>query len=450
MTFWDRLFAGVGVTRVGRRPKQPTRDTLVFPNFAPLGQGRPGNRLAWKPTPRNLRYFSRTPYARRAINAIKNPIIELEWEIVPKPGVDENPELRRQIEMATYSLEHPNNDDSWRTFAEQVIEDVLIGAGAVEVQMSGDPMRPIWLYPTDGLSIQLYPGWTGDRNEARYAQSVGSGSYTGGGPTILLRDDELIYIRPNPSTATPFGTGSLEIAFNSIARQLGVGEFNGNLTSNAKPSVLLDLGEGAGTTEIAAFRNYWTAEVEGQGKMPIVATKGGDVRRLYPEGDDGLFLKYQEFLKAEIATAFDLSPQNLGVERDVNRSTGEVASERDWDQAIKPRAKELASYLTRHVIHRRLGFHQLMLRFIGLDREDSKLNSETYQNEYKNNAVVPDEYRAKIGLPPLDGPWGKMTFADVQIAIQAARGAAEVFDPTLPKPKSPTGAPSSSAAKPED
>lgn len=441
---------GLKRARYGRKPAQPQRDTTVYPQFAPNGQGRTGSRVVWKPTPRNLRYFSRTPYARRAINAIKNPIVELEWEIVPLPGVKESPMLRKQIETATYCLLNPNRDDSWRTLAEQVIEDVLVGAGAIETQMSGDAMRPLWLYPVDGLSIQVYPAWSGDNREARYTQSVGYGTYTGGGPTIDLRDDELIYIRPNPSTATPFGLGPLEVAFNSISRQLGVGEFAGNLTSNARPGIMLDLGEGATSEMLSAFRQYWTGEVEGQGKVPIVGTKGGEVHRLYPEGDSALYLKYQEFLKSEIAIAFDLSPQNLGVERDVNRSTGEVSAERDWDHAIKPRARELASYLTRHALHRRLGYHQLMLRFIGLDREDEKRAAEIYAIEYRANAATPNDYRESRGRAPLDTPFSNLTAIEAEIARNAASGTKRLLDPALPDDKKNPGVPASGAAKPEE
>ncbi|HIQ17224.1 MAG TPA: phage portal protein [Novosphingobium capsulatum] len=434
-SFGSILAEGLKRARFGRRPAQPKRDTNPFPNYAPMGQGHTGSRLVWKATPRNLRYFAQTPYARRAINAIKNPIVELDWEIVPAPGVKESRELQRQAEIATYCLKNPNADDAWRSLAEQVIEDILVGAGAIETQMSGDPLRPLWLYAADGLSIQVYPGWSGKPDEARYAQSVGYGAYTGGGIRIDLRDDELIYIRPNPTTASPFGLGPLEVAFTSIARQLGVGEFAGNLTSNARPGIMLDLGEGTDEKTVAAFRNYWTAEVEGQGKVPITGTKGSNVHRLYPEGDSALYLKYQDFLKSEIATAFDLSPQNLGIERDVNRSTGEVAQERDWDQAIKPRAKELAAYLTRHALHRRLGFWQLEFRFIGLDREDEKRTAEVYAIEYKANAITPDEYRETRGRPPLNTPFSNLTSTEAEIARAAATGSKRVLDPAVPDDK---------------
>src|SRR5213076_2596161 len=76
--------------------------------------------------------------ARRAINAIKSPIAMLDWEIVPLPGIELNSELSRQIEIATTCFASPNNDDSFRTLVEQVVEDYLVGAGAIEKQIGGD------------------------------------------------------------------------------------------------------------------------------------------------------------------------------------------------------------------------------------------------------------------------------------------------------------------------
>jgi hypothetical protein len=439
--------------RVGRRAHEPKRDTIAWPNTRQLGSVGSNKRILYKPTPRNLRFFGKTPYARRAINAIKNPIALLDWEIVPMKGVDMNAELQRQAEVAAYCLDHPNADDSFRTFAEQVVEDVLLGAGAAEVQLSGDEMRPVWLWPVDGLTIQMFPGWEPGSRDARYVQTIGYGNFAGNasGQQVMLRDDEMIYIRPNPSSATPFGTGPLEVAFNSISRILGVGEFAGNVASNSRPSIGLDLGDGAGPETIAAFRSFWRTEVEGQGNMPIWGmnatgadgkTRGPSVLRLYPEGDDGLYLKYQEFLKSEIAVAFDLSPQNLGVERDINRSTGEVAEDRDRNHAIKPMAHLLESHLTRHVLHRLLGFSQLRFQFLGIEEEDELNLAHVYAQEYQWNAVTPNEYRSRRGMPPSDNPFADMLNADVEIAKMAARGAGEVDDPDLkpnatakPKPK---------------
>ena len=442
--------------RLGRRRLEPPRDTIAFPNLIqPNGTQTSRKRLAFKPTPRNLRWFSLNPYARRAINAIKNPIAMLEWEVVPVDEVKLNSELERQIEVASYCIDHPNSDDSARTLFEQVTEDILLGAGAIEMQVSGDETRPLWMWPVDGLTIQIYPLWDGNPSEPRYVQIVGYGNFVGNGigQQVQLRNDELIYIRPNPSSATPFGHGPLEIAFNTVSRILGVGEFAGNVATNARPSIGLDLGEGTTPETLAAFRQYWRNEVEGQGVMPLFSmqqvgtdgkVRGPSVLRLYPGGDKGLYLEYQNFLIRELAAAFDLSPQVLGLERDVNRNTAEVADDRDRSQAIAPYAHLVQEHLTREALHGRLGFSQLQFRFKGIEAEDELNTASVFEKEYKNNAVTPNEYREKRGMDPLENEWADLTYADFEIAMNAARGAAEVDDKNLgssgktakqPKPK---------------
>ena len=413
--------------RPGRRPNEPQRDTVATPNWLNvLALGNGPTRTVTKPTPRNLRRFATTPYARRAINSIKNPIAMLDWEVVPVRGVELNSELERQIAVVTRCLDRPNTDDSFRSMTEQVLEDIICGAGALEVQLGGDG-RPLWLFPVDGLSIRLNPSWNGDTTTPRYAQEVGRGD------VIPLRNEELIYFRPNPSTHTPFGLGPLEVAFTSISRQLGVGEFAGNVASNARPSVMINIGKGASTEQVAAYRAYWTNDIEGQGKTPIGSHDGAEVMRLFPDGDSALYLGYQDFLKAEIAAAFDLSPMALGVERDVNRNTAEVMADRDMNHAIKPMADLFASHITREAIQGRLGFSQLELSFPALDAEDETALADNYVKEYKNNAVTPNIYLKRKGLPPLDSEFGDLLFCEADLASKAAQGAKQVLDPKLAK-----------------
>jgi hypothetical protein len=451
----------------GRRAKQPARETVPFPSLAMPGMGfnvgQGEKRASFKPIPRNLRYFAKTPYARRAINAIKNPVGSLEWEVVPVKGADKSKELDRQIELVTYCLEHPNTDDNWHSFCHALVEDVLMGAGAYEQQVSGDPLRPLWIWPVDGLTIQIYAGWAGGKDEARYMQVVGYGDRLGtGAASVNLRNDELVYIRPNPNTSTPFGLGPLEVAFTSISRILGVSEFAGNVASNARPSIGIDLGEGAGPAELQAFRQYWTNDVEGRGIMPVFglpgsvnektssSTRGPTILRLYPEGDNGLYLKYQEFLKREIATAFDLSPQNLGVEKDVNRATAEVAEDRDWDAAIKPMASLVAGHVSRETIQGKLGFSQLEFKFVGLDREDEQATAVINQMRYHTNTLTPNEIRAKYGEEPSDNSFADLLYVDHEVALAAARSLGQQLDENLIDSGTDSeGSPVAPAAKPQ-
>ena len=288
--------------------------------------------------------------------------------------------------------------------------------------------------------MQIYALWSGARNEPKYRQVPGYGmtalnSNTG----IDLLPDDLIYLTPNPSTAQPFGLGPLEVAFTSISRLLGAGEYAGNLATNARPNTILNLGNVSGD-DVAKFRGYWEREIEGQGKMPIAGgMENLSAVKLTADGDGALYLKWQDFLKSEIAAAFDLSPQNLGVERDVNRSTSEVSEDRDWSSAILPWAGLLASHLNRDAIGSLLGFSQVEFRFVGLDREDELAQAQVKKLYFDMNVLTPNEIRAKLGEPPLESEWGDKCYTDTQIAMQAARGAAQVYDDALggakPTPK---------------
>ena len=375
----------------------------------------------------NLRYFSRTPYARKAINTIKNPIAMLDWEVAPKDGAAESSELARQIEIVTNCLENPNQDDSFRTLLEQVIEDLMVcGAGTLEQQIGGHGARPLWLWPVDALSIQIYPLWSGAKNEARYLQTEGFGNYLSqrGKP---LRNDELIYMRLDTNTSSPYSYGPLEVAFVAISRLLGVSEYAGNVAGNAQPANLLFVKDIDQAT-LETLRAFWRNEVEGQGQTPIMGGEDVKVLPLRGTNDEALYLKYQDVVRREIAAAFGISPQNLGLESDVNRNTAEVGEDRDWDGTIKPAARLIESHLNREAIHGLLGFSQIEFRFVGLDREDEQATAEIYSKYYQNNAITPNEQRERLGLPPLDVPWGDMTYADVQIAIQAAKSAGESVD----------------------
>lgn len=423
--------------RPGRRNAAPTRETLAYPKFSFLGQPQGANkRFVYKPTPRNLRYFSRTTFARRAFDTIKNPIVQASWEIVPKKGIKGNSEISRQIDIVTRCFEAPNADDSFRTLAEAVIEDILCGAGAIEQEIGGDPERPLWMWPVDGLSIQVYPGWSGAENEYRYMQTVGYGAFSaaGGGAGIQLLNRDLVYIRPNPTTASPFGIGPLEVAFSSISRLLGVEEFAGNVAANASPSRALYLGDKVDNGALMAYRSWWEDSIEGQGKIPMIGgSEKPTILDLKPDGDSALYLKYQELLIKEIAVAFSLSPLNFSLEADLNRDSSEAATDRDWDHAIRPMAHLLEQYLTREVINGRLGFTQIEFKLRGMDRKDEKAAAEIHKLYYDMNTFTPNMILEELGLPKATNVWGDKTAADAQIAIQAARGAKVIDNPDEPQ-----------------
>ena len=113
---------------------------------------------------------------------------------------------------------------------------------------------------------------------------------------------------------------------------------------------------------------WWQDEIEGTGRVPILSVENKpEVLRFGGGTDADLRLQWQEFLLRMIADAFDLPPQMLGVERDVNRSTAAEMNDQAFRQAIVPTARLLAEHLTRDAIGKKLGWSDLEFVFADVD-----------------------------------------------------------------------------------
>lgn len=94
-----------------------------------------------------------------------------------------------------------------------MLEDLIIGGyGTIEPRLTPDFKRPFKMWSVDGSTIRIYADWSESTPEKpRYAQLTGLKGERG---IISFRDDELIYMRTNVRSSTPFGLGNLEVGFN--------------------------------------------------------------------------------------------------------------------------------------------------------------------------------------------------------------------------------------------
>lgn len=397
----------------------PERRTKEFPVMTQMGTGiRYGvTGTIPKLTPFNLRRFSEYPPSRRAINAICNPILDMPWEIArisnmfgePLPDVIPQEQKNRMMAISN-CLERPNNDDSWRTWLEVILEDIVVGGyGAAEIAENPDPMRPLYLWPVDGQSIRINLDWNGSPKGFHYAQSMG---YTSVGiastDPIRLRDEQLLYFKFNPRSNTPFGLGYLEVAFLAVNAFLGAFDYATRRASNATPSYIIFLGENVDMATARQWQQFWQQTVEGAGRAPIIG--GGrqpNVQPLIGSTDDALFLQWQEFLIRNIAMAFGVSTQKLNIDKEVNRSTAVQADTADWD-TVAPVANHVADYITNRLIHQRLGWTDLEFKWLIRDTDELR-QSEILLRQYESNGITINEIRDIWGREPIDETWGNLS-----------------------------------------
>jgi len=375
------------------------RKTLALPAiYSPVQF--PG-RLLPKPTPMNLRRFAETPVVRRAINVIKDRIASMDWQVRVRRGVRAGDVdfAERKLRALRWMLEEPNAVDSFRTLIEQVIEDALTGGyGAVEMEPTGDGDRPAMLWAVDGASIRINPRWDGQVDSPRYAQVL-PGQMDAN--AIDLRDDQLMYVRMNPRSFTPFGLGPLEVAFETVNQFLSAHRFAGKLAANTVAQYALWLNEATPAQHDRLIR-WWQDEIEGTGRVPLISTEQKPEVLRFAQGTDAdMRLAWQEFLIRMVANAFGLPPLLLGLEADVNKSTASEMTDEAFRGAISPLAMLLAGHITRDLFGKCIGWREFEFVFNDLNARDEETELAVQVQLLQAGVLTVNEVRAMRGLGPL-------------------------------------------------
>jgi HK97 family phage portal protein len=376
------------------------RKTLALPSILSPVQF-PGQLLP-KPTPMNLRRFAETPVVRRAINVIKDRIAAMDWQVRVRRGVraKDLAYAERKLQALRRTLEEPNEVDSFRTLIEQVIEDALTGGyGAIEMEPTGDGERPAMLWAVDGASIRINPRWNGDPETPRYAQALPGQMDSS---AVDLRDDQLMYVRMNPRSFTPFGLGPLEVAFETVNQFLSAHRFAGKLAANTVAQYALWINEATPTQHDRLIR-WWQDEIEGTGRVPLISTEQKPEVLRFAQGTDAdMRLAWQEFLIRMVANAFGLPPLMLGLEADVNQSTASEMTDEAFRGAISPLAKLLAGHITRDLFGKCIGWREFEFVFNELNARDEETELAVQVQLLQAGVYTVDEVRAMRGLGPME------------------------------------------------
>lgn len=376
------------------------RKTLALP--AILSPVQFPGRLLPKPTPMNLRRFAETPVVRRAINVIKDRIAAMDWQVRVRRGVKpgEIVDAEKKLRALRRTLEEPNAADNFRILIEQVIEDALTGGyGAIEMEATGDEERPAMLWAVDGASIRINSKWDGQKDSPRYAQVMPGHLESN---AVELCDDQLMYVRMNPRSFTPFGLGPLEVAFETVNQFLSAHRFAGKLAANTVAQYAVWLNETTPAQHDRLIR-WWQDDIEGTGRVPLISTeKKPEVLRFAQGTDADMRLAWQEFLIRMVADAFGLPPLMLGLEADVNRSTASEMADEAFRGAISPLAMLLAGHITRDLFGKCIGWREFEFLFNELSARDEATELSMQVELLKAGVLTVNEVRAMRGLGPLE------------------------------------------------
>lgn len=343
-------------------------------------------------------------WCRAALNIRRDQVANADWVIDAEDHT--KPWSRAAADEITALLAEPHPvDETWKTFVQTVIEDLLVlDAGVIEKERTLNG-RLVYLHSVDGATIRVNRYWDGDPEEPRYYW------YPDYQERASFKNDDLIYMRANPMTYRVVGLAPLETLRAAVDAELSGQSYNTRQIKSPAPDGILDLGEQARPDQVETFKAYWNAEVAGKGAMAFLGgTKGAQFMQFRTSNRDMQFLEYQMYLTRKIAAVFGMSLQDLGVPLDTNRATASVTSENTDDRGIRPLLTLTESFITKGVVRdRSFGgkTNNLIFKFTALNFRESLNRAQ--RNRYSLGGVpwmVIDEARREDGYPPIGGALG--------------------------------------------
>lgn len=368
-------------------------------------------------SPQIYRHWAKTSeWVRGAISIRRAQVSSAEWDIVPYD--QRRPYSKRQQDKIRALFRTPNPaNDSYRGFIEPVIDDLLtLDAGCIELvrDLSGE-LREMW--PTNAAQIKVNALWDGDPKSARYYWYPDN--FT---EKARWRNADFVYMMMNPRTDTPVGLPPLETLRAAVEAEMAAHEYNRRQVENAAPDGIINLGEGFTEPQVNRFREFFESEVAGRGPLGFIGgSKDPGFIKFRDSNRDQQFLEWQIYLVRKIAVVFGLTPQDLGVTFDVNRSTSEIQLQVSEDRGLRPLMSSTQEYLTEEIVWDE-GFggpaNNLAFRFTALNLKESTAKAAIYE---KALAGVPwrfiNEARVDEGREPIAGMEGKLIMATPQGAV---------------------------------
>jgi HK97 family phage portal protein len=290
-----------------------------------------------------------SPWVRAAIDILRDAVSSAEWDILP---VDKSgPKNVRTAKRIRDLFTEPNASDSFWSWSQKLVEDIsVLDAGVVELVRYPSSRRVVGeiaeLWPVMGETIHVNARWDGsDDNQARYIWAP-DGTVRG-----MFTNNDLMYVMSNPRTNSVVGLSPLEVLQKTIAAELNSMDYNSRMVRGAPPEGVLDIGESAMQEDVRRTKTEWESEILGQSSFAIIGGyKNPQFLKFRDTNQEMQYREWLDYLVRQIAVVFGLSPMDLGITFDVNRSTAEQQGDNTEGRGMKPLMAMLQTHFTRNIV----------------------------------------------------------------------------------------------------
>lgn len=366
-----------------------------------------------------LRQFSQTSWVYSCVKTILDEVTALDWDIVPKEDFDYH-SIKDQIREVKEFMSHPNkNRESFNEVLRALLKDVLeIDAGVLvkvfdlnsynfdELEpKSGSPtLKPLGqrkmveVYARDGASFL--------KEVDKFGFLLGAWQYSYQIPAhpMWFNRDEFVYVMQQTRSMSPYGFAITQ-GILDIVKQLHYSTLYNKkfFEETAIPAGALFL-EQTNELEMTAFRDYWNGDFKAQPHKTAIINKKGMYQPFVQSQRELEFLETQKWYYQLVISAFGLTPTELGLTEDVNKSTSATQAEVTKRKAIRPLLKLIENYINEGIIPE-FGYEGLQFQFIYDDPAEKSLRLSNWKLELDLGIKTINDIRVEEGLEPV--AWGE-------------------------------------------
>ena len=380
-----------------KAPQAQTIPNLLYSYFNQQKNNKWKSVLPKNPDIVQIRNFAKNPIVRRPITLIEDYVTRLPHRIVPKDPNDKKA-YKKQIDIANRVIANPNTIQKKRQFDRMVLEDLLtFDAGCTEKAKSKDVKRPLYLYPTDGATMQyIVPYDYNDDNALRYSQVQ---------PNLhepkYFTANQIAYLQKNVFSDRPYGLSPVMQAYQYIVYYINILERADDVASNMTSEFMIWL-KGAGETEGKKFREYMENEIQGTGTIPIgYSAAGSDVesKQIRSINGDSLFLDWQRMLMMVVGMSFNCPQEKMNVIPPAEKLTGTDIEALALKEMYKPYADIMSDFYNEEVLAT-LGYDDfLKYEYIYEDSiADVQALSTTVGNLYQSDIITRKQAQSRLNM----------------------------------------------------
>ena len=364
-----------------------------------------------------LRQFSQTFWVHSCVTTICDEMTAMDWDVKPTDETQYD-SLKDDIMKVKNWLTYPNkNGESFALIMRALIKDILELDAGVLVKVfdlnsynfdelepkSGAPtLKPMGqrtmleLYARDGASFLK------EVDKFGFAQGYWQYSYQIPAHPMWFNRDEIVYIMRNQRSMSTYGYAPTQ-AIMDIVKSLHYSTLYNKrfFEENSIPDGVLSILE-TNENEMQNFVDNWTRQFQGQPHKFAVVNKDIKWNPLTISQRELEFLETQKWYYQIVIGAFGLTPSELGLTEDLNRSTSSTQAELSRRKGIRPLMKVIEHYINKEIIPE-FAVEGIKFEFTYDDPSEKAQRLANWQIELSMGVKTPNEIRNEMGLNPIEG-----------------------------------------------